>query len=201
MFSMLLSLLIALGPLPARQSVSPLAYEVRAASNLLFGKGNTTGRDYYDVIITRQPTSGIFVKLDYSRRDTKFSFDLHHRIPMDASFGLPAEVITTVEVISGGTTSLGVFSIASTIKEGDVFEESVAKVSMAEVDRYVTPLGRRTVVLNTVPGSQSLSIVGRSVTVTRGTRTERRESPNSRIAVVSNFKFEENRPGTLLEVD
>jgi hypothetical protein len=199
MLSVILSFFMALGPLG--QEPSPLAFEVRVPDSLIFGKGEKSGQTYYDVVVTRQPASGIFIKLDYNRRNTKFSFDLHHRISLDPSFPLPAEVTTTVEVVSGSTNSMGTFSISSMIMPGDTFSEPVARVSTADVDRYVTPLGRRTITLNTVPGSQSLSIVGRSVTITRGTRTDRREAPNSRIASVSNFKFEENLPGTILKVD
>src|SRR5688572_7811243 len=199
MLSMILAFLLALSPMA--QDKSALLYEVRAAENLLFGKGEKSGRAFYDVVVTRLPTSGVLVKLDYNRRDTKFSFDLHHRLSLDPSFTLPAEVTTVVEVISGGTTSMGVFTISSTINPGDVFDEPIAKVSQAEFDRYVTPIGRKTITLNTIPGSQSLSIVGQAVIITRGTRTERRESPNARIAMVSNFKFEENVAGTILKIE
>ena len=88
-------------------------------------------------------------------------------------------------------------TISDTIKPGDKFQEDINKVSTAEVDRYVTPFGRKTVTLNLLPGSQSLSIVGQAVIVGRGTRTDRRESPNARIAVVSKLKFEEDLPGTI----
>jgi hypothetical protein len=198
MLSAILSFLLSLSPLA---QTSPLAFEVRAPQNLLLGKGETTGATYYDVIVTRQPPSGVLVKLDYNRRDTKFSFDLHHRLSLDPSFALPAEVTTIVEVLSGGTTSMGIFTISDVIKPGDKFMEPIAKVSKAEVDRYVTPIGGKTITLNTLPGSQSLSIVGQAVIITRGTRTERREAPNARIAVVSNLKFEEHLPGTILKVD
>jgi hypothetical protein len=199
MVSMILAFLLALSPMG--QDVAPLVFEVRAPANLLFGNGEKSGKPFYDVVVTRLPTSGVLVKLDYNRRDTKFSFDLHHRLSLDPSFTLPAEVTTIVEVISGGSTSMGVFTISSTIKPGEVFEESITKVSKAEVDRYVTPVGRKTITLNTIPGSQSLSIVGQAVIITRGAKTERRESPSARIAMVSNFKFEENVAGTILKVD
>lgn len=200
MVSALLSVLLALSPM-ARQQTGGLNFEIRAAQNLLFGKSEKTGADYYDVVVTRQPTSGILVKLDFNRKDTKFSFDLHHRLSLDPGFALPAEVTTIVEVLSGGTTSMGVFTISSTINPGDQFDDSVAKVSKADVDKYVTPMGRKTITLNTIPGSQSLSIVGQAVIVSRGARNERRESPGARIAAVSNFKFEDATPGTLLKVD
>jgi len=91
--------------------------------------------------------------------------------------------------------------MVDTIKQGDVFEEVVDKVSKAEVDRYVTPFGKKNITLKLIPGSQSLSIVGKSVTITRGTRTTHIETPGQRVAVVSNFKFRENRPGTVLELE
>jgi len=37
--------------------------------------------------------------------------------------------------------------------------------------------------------------------MTRGTKNTRIETPGQRIAVVSNFKYEENRPGTSLDQD
>jgi hypothetical protein len=87
------------------------------------------------------------------------------------------------------------------VKQGEVFEETLDKVSKAEVDRYITPFGRKTVTMKLAGGSQSLSIVGQSVIVTRGTRTTRIDTPGQRIAVVSNFKFLEDRPGTQLTID
>lgn len=178
-----------------------LRFENRAPQNLLLGKGETSGLSYYDVAITRQPMAGVLMKLDYSRVDTTFSFDMHHRVSLDSDFTYPAEIITNIEVLSGGTTSIGTFTMVDTIQQGDIFEEVIDKVSKAEVDRYVTPFGKKRVSLKLVPGSQSLSIVGKSVIITRGARTTQIEAPGQRIAVVSNFKFQENRPGTTLEID
>ena len=53
--------------------------------------------EYYDVVITQQPTSGVLFKLPYTRKGGKFTFDLHHRIGMTVDFGLPAEV--RIEVV------------------------------------------------------------------------------------------------------
>ena len=200
MLSIVLSFLMLLTPM-AQQSNTELRHEIRAEASRLLGKGQTSGREYYDVVITRQPNAGIPIKLDYTRRNTTFSFDLHHRLSLGPDFAYPATVTTTVEVISGGTVTLGVFSIISEVKEGDVFEETVDKVSKAEVDRYITPFGRKSITMKLSGGSQSLSIVGQSVIVTRGTRTTRIETPGQRVAVVSNFKFLEDRPGTQLTID
>jgi hypothetical protein len=60
-------------------------------------------------------------------------------------------------------------------------------------------MGKRTISLNLVPGSQSISLVGQSVVIMRGTKTTTINTPGQRIAVVSNFKSEENRPGTALD--
>jgi hypothetical protein len=201
MLATVVSLLMLLTPLAQDQLNAPLAFEVRAAANRLFGKGQTTGLQYYDVPITRQPGSGILIKLDYTRRNTTFSFDLHHRLPLDPDFEYPAEIITNVEVLSGGTTSLGTFTVIDTIRAGDVFEEPIDKVSVADVDRYVSPFGKKTVTLKLGSGSQSISIVGQSVIITRGNRNTRIDTPGQRVAIVSNFKFQEDRPGTLLSPD
>ena len=200
MLSIIASLLMLLTPL-AQQSNAELRHELRVDPSRLLGKGQTSGREYYDVVITRQPNAGIPIKLDYTRRNTTFSFDLHHRLSLGPDFAYPATVTTTVEVISGGTVSLGIFTIIDEVKQGEVFEETVDKVSKAEVDRYITPFGRKTVTMKLAGGSQSLSIVGQSVIVTRGTRTTRIDTPGQRIAVVSNFKFLEDRPGTQLTID
>jgi hypothetical protein len=199
MLAMLMSFLMVLTPMG--QQASELLWSNRADAKLILGKGKTSGQEYYDVVITRQPTSGILIKLDYTRRPVKFSFDLHHRINLDPGFVYPVEVMTNIEVLSGGTTSLGTYTVLDTIKAGDVFEETIDKVSKAEVDRYVTPFGRRRITLNLIAGSQSISIVGQSVIMTRGSKTTRIETPGQRIAVVSNFKSEENRAGTVLGQD
>ena len=200
MLSMMLSFLMFFSPV-TQQSNAQLLYDVRVPDSLLLGKGKTSNLPYYDVIITRQPNSGILIKLDYTRKNTTFSFDLHHRLSLDPGFLYPADVITNIEVLSGGTTSIGTFTIVNTIKSGEVFEETVDKVSKADVDKYVTPFGKKTITMKLNGGSQSVSIVGQSVIVTRGTKTTRIDTPGQRIAVVSNFRFLEDRPGTQLTID
>lgn len=200
MLATLLSLLMFFTPV-AQQQNSQLLYDVRVPDALLFGKGKTSNLPYYDVVITRQPNSGVLIKLDYTRRNTTFSFDLHHRLSLDPGFTYPAEIITNVEVLSGGTTSIGTFTIVSTINSGDVFEETIDKVSKADVDRYVTPFGKKTITLRLGGSSQSVSIVGQSMLLTRGTKTTRIDTPGQRIAIVSNFKFTEDRPGTQITID
>jgi hypothetical protein len=200
MVSIVVSLLTLLTAF-AQQQNAELKYEVRAEASRLFGKGQTSGRPYYDVVVTRQPNSGIPIKLDYTREKTTFSFDLHHRLSLGPDFEYPATVTTTVEVLSGGTVSLGTFTIIDTVKQGDAFEEKIDKVSTSEVDRYVSPFGKKTVTMRLAGASQSLSIVGQSVITTRGTRTTRIDTPGQRIAVVSNFKFMEDRPGRLLTIE
>ena len=79
MLSTMVSLLMLFMPL-GRQQSAQLLYEVRASPALTMGKGVTSGLTFYDVVITRQPNSGVLFKLDYSRRNTSFSFDLHHRL-------------------------------------------------------------------------------------------------------------------------
>lgn len=199
MLAWIVSLLMFFTPLAQQQKNAPLAFEIRAAENRLFGKGRTSGLQYYDVPITRQPNAGILIKLDYTRRNTTFSFDLHHRVSLDPGFVYPAQLITNVEVLSGGTTSIGTFTIVDTINKGDVFDEEIDKVSQAEVDRYVTPVGKKTITMKLGSGSQSISIVGQSVITTRGANTTRIDTPGQRIAIISNFKYQEDRPGTLLE--
>ena len=200
MLSTLVSLLMLFMPLAQQQSAQ-LLFEVRASPGLTMGKGINSGLTFYDVAITRQPNSGVLVKLDYSRRNTTFSFDLHHRIALGPDFVYPAEIITNIEVLSGGTTSIGTFTIIDTIKEGDAFPEPIDKVSKAEVDKYVTPLGKKTVTLKLGAGSQSVSIVGQAVTLKHGAMTTRIDTPGQRIAVVSNFRYQEDQPGTILSVD
>ena len=201
MFSLLLSLWMALAgyPTPAQNVSSPLQFDVRARQNLLLGKGEQTGREYYDVVITKQPNAGVLIKLPYTQKGGKFSFDLHHRVPMTGDFGFPAEVTTIVEVMTGGTLSLGTFTIADTISLGDKFDEPIVKTSKAEIDRYITPFARKTVVLTTRPGPQSVSIVGQTLVITRAGTTTRIDTQGTRIAAVSNFKFEDASAGSPLK--
>lgn len=197
MILFLMSLLLAWTPLA--QEAKDIPFDIRAKESLLLGHGETTGRPYYDVIITRQPTAGVVIKLPYTKKGGKFSFDLHHRVAMTNDFGLPAEVTTVVEILSGGTTSTGVFTIVDTIMPGQKFDEAIDKTSTAEIDRYVTPLSRKTITLDIRPGPQSLSIVGQMLIISRGTTTTRIDTPGTRIADVSNFKFEETEAGTPLK--
>ena len=183
---------------PFAQELKELQFDIRARENLLMGKGATSKADYYDVVITRQPNAGVLIKLPYTRKGGKFTFDLHHRIAITDDFGLPAEVTTVVEVLTGGTTSIGVYTIADTINAGDKFQEEIIKASDAEIDRFVTPMSKKTVTLDIRPGPQSISVVGQMLIITRGKTTTRIDTPGTRIAAVSNFKFQETPQGTPL---
>jgi hypothetical protein len=194
MILMLISILLAWTPFA--QEVKSIDFDIRAKQNLLMGKGATSGLSYYDVVITRDPTAGVLIKLPYTKKGGKFSFDLHHRIAMTDDFGLPADVTTVVEILSGGTTSVGVYTIADSVKSGDKFEEAINKSSSAEIDRYVTPLSKKTITLDIKPGPQSISIVGQMLIISRGKTTTRIDTPGTRIAAVSNFKFQEAPQGT-----
>jgi hypothetical protein len=194
MILMLISILLAWTPFA--QEVKSIDFDIRAKQNLLMGKGATSGLSYYDVVITRDPTAGVLIKLPYTKKGGKFSFDLHHRIAMTDDFGLPADVTTVVEILSGGTTSVGVYTIADSVKSGDKYDEAINKSSSAEIDRYVTPLSKKTVTLDIKPGPQSISIVGQMLIISRGKTTTRIDTPGTRIAAVSNFKFQEAPQGT-----
>src|SRR5215470_4638921 len=146
MILMLISVLLAWSPFA--QELKDIGFDVRAKQNLLMGKGADTARSYYDVIVTKDPTAGVLIKLPYTKKGGKFSFDLHHRIAMTEDFGLPAEVTTVVEVLTGGTTSIGVYTIADTINEGDKFHEAIVKVSKAEIDKFVTPMSTRSFMID-----------------------------------------------------
>jgi hypothetical protein len=200
MIATLLSLMLALMP-AVQQRNDSLQFDIRANKNLILGKGERTKGEYYDVVITQQPTSGVLIKLPYTRKGGKFTFDLHHRIAMTNDFGLPAEVMTMIEVVTGGTNSLGVFTISDKISAGDKFDENIVKTSPAEIDKFITPLSRKTVTIKTLPGPQSIAIVGKALIITRGATTTRIETPGTRVATVSNFKFEEVSEGTRLTID
>jgi hypothetical protein len=196
MILMLISMLLAWTPFV--QELKDIGFDVRAKQTLLMGKGATSSRSYYDVVITKDPVSGVLIKLPYTKKGGKFTFDLHHRIAMTEDFGLPAEVTTVVEILSGGTTSVGAYTIADKVNPGDKFDESINKTSSAEIDKYVTPLSRKTITLDIRPGPQSISIVGQMLIISRGTTTTRVDTPGTRIATVSNFKFQETPQGTSL---
>jgi hypothetical protein len=189
----LMSMLLAWTPFV--QDAKDINFDIRAKQNLLMGKGATTGKVYYDVVVTRDPVSGVLIKLPYTKKGGKFTFDLHHRIAMTDDFGVPAEVTTTVEILSGGTTSIGTYTLADKINPGDRFEEPINKTSSAEIDRYVTPLSKKTITLDIRPGPQSISIVGQMLIISRGTTTTRVDTPGTRIATVSNFRFQETPQG------
>ena len=199
MILMLISMFLAWTPFV--QEPKSIAFEVRAKESLRMGKGATTGLPYYDVVITKQPTAGVLIKLPYTKKGGKFTFDLHHRLAMTDDFGWPADVTTVVEILSGGTTSVGVFTLADKINGGDKFDEPINKASSAEIDRLVTPLSRKTITLDIRPGPQSISIVGQMLVITRGTTTTRVDTPGTRIATVSNFKFLDVPQGIPLKLE
>src|SRR5262252_9556569 len=125
MIQMLISMLLLWSPFA--QELTNTAFDIRAKANLLMGKGVNTGRSYYDVVITKDPGSGVLIKLPYTKKGGKFTFDLHHRLAMTEDFGLPAEITTVIEILSGGTTSIGAYTIADKVNPGDKSEEPISK--------------------------------------------------------------------------
>ena len=168
-------------------------YAIRADANLFFGRGESTGTEYYDVAITSQPSDGVLIKLPYTQKGGKLTFDLHHRVGLSADYGLPAEIMTVVEVVTGGTNQLGTYTMPDMIGEDAEFDEQIERASDAEIDRYVTPMSRKTITINTQPGPQSISIVGRNLNIVRRGTTTQVNTPGTRIAMVSNIVFEEVR--------
>jgi len=199
MIAMLLYFVMAMTPFPQTPG-NVLPFEIRADKNLIFGKGETSSETYYDAVITKESSKGILVKLPYTQKGGRFSFDLHHRISLTPNFA-DAEVTTIIEVITGSGTSVGVYTLIDKITSASQFDETIAKVSTAEVDRYVTPLSRKTITIETMKGPQTLSIVGKTSIVTRGATSTRVDTPGIRIASISRMKFSEATTGTRLSVD
>ena len=199
MIAMLLYFVMAMTPFPQTPG-NVLPFEIRADKNLIFGKGETSSETYYDAVITKESSKGILVKLPYTQKGGRFSFDLHHRITLTPNFA-DAEVTTIIEVITGRGTSVGVYTLIDKITSASQFDETIAKVSTAEVDRYVTPLSRKTITIETMKGPQTLSIVGKTSIVTRGATSTRVDTPGIRIASISRMKFSEATTGTRLSVD
>ncbi len=178
-----------------------LQFEVRAPRNLFFGRGVSTDRLYFDVPITLLPAQGVLIKLPYTQRGGLLSFDVHHRVGLSDDFGLPAEIMTVVEIMTGGTNQLGVYTLLDNIGPDAQPVEEIERASTAEIDRYVSPLAVKTIEINTQPGPQSISIIGRNLNITRLGRTTLIDTPGTRIAMVSNIKFHEIRAGTPLTFD
>jgi hypothetical protein len=190
MIALLLSLLMGVVPFTQEADYQSAPFDIRSRDTLILGKGAQSGATYYDVVITRQPTLGVLIKLPYTKKGGRFTFDLHHRMAMTPDFAA-ADVTTIVEVITGGTTSIGTFTISDKISPGETFTEALTKTGAAALDKDVTPIGTKSVSLDIKPGPQSISIVGQTKILTRGTATTRIDTPNARIATVSNLKFEE----------
>lgn len=200
----LLTLALLTGAIGARalpQTGEAPLLEVRAREALRFGAGVSSGSDYYDVPIVRQADQGVLIKLGYTQRGGELSFDLHHRAALSEEFGLPAELMTVVDVLSGSSTPMGTFTLLSNVGESASPDEEIDRASDAEVDRYVSPLGRRTIRIKTEPGPQSVAIVGRELTITREGFITHIDTPGTRIAMISNIRFVETRQGETLTFD
>ena len=199
MIAMLFSIVMAMTPFAPVQGAA-LPFDIRAKENLVLGKGEKSGEAYYDVVVTKEAANGVLAKLPYTQKGGRFSFDLHHRVSLTPDYK-DAEITTIVEVITGGGTSVGVYTLIDKVSAGGKFDESVLKSNPSEVDRYITPMSRKTITIETVPGPQSLSIVGKFTILTRGNTNTRIDTPGVRIATVSNLKFSAATLGTKLNDD
>ena len=176
-----------------------MPFDIRARANLFFGTGVTSNQRYFDVPITQLPEEGVLIKLPYTQKGGQLTFDVHHRVGLSDDFGLPAEIMTVIEIMTGGTNKLGTYTLLDDIGPDAAAAEEIIRASDAEIDRYISPLVTKTISINTLPGPQSISIVGRDLNITRQGRTTLIDTPGTRIAMVSNIKFTEIREGTPLE--
>jgi len=197
---LLLGLLVSPVAVAQEQTVGDeLNFEVRARGNLCFGTGVLSNERYYDVPITQLPDQGVLIKLPYTQKGGQLTFNLHHRVGISEDFGLPAELMTVIEVMTGGTNRLGTYTMLDDVGPDAVAAEEINRASEAEIDRFVSPLVTKTITINTLPGPQSISIVGVNLNISRQGRTILIDSPGTRIAMVSNIKFAEIREGTPLQ--
>jgi hypothetical protein len=150
------------------------------------------------VPITDQPSEGVLIKLPYTQKGGRLTFDVHHRVAMSDDFGLPAELLTVIEVLTGGSNHLGTYTLLDDLGPDARPAEEISRASSAEIDRFVQPLVTKTIEINTLPGPQSISIVGRDLNISRSGRTTLVDTPGTRIAMVSNIRFETIREGTPL---
>ena len=178
-----------------------LLLDVRAREALTFGTGVESGDRYFDVPITQQANQGVLLKLGYTQRGGELSFDMHHRAGLSDEFGLPAEIMTVIEIITGASNRLGSYTLLSQVSQDAQSDEAIDRASTAEVDRYVAPLGRKHITIKTDPGPQSISVVGRELTISRDGFVTYIDTPGTRIAMISNIQFEETRQGETLTLD
>ena len=151
--------------------------------------------------ITQQANQGVLLKLGYTQRGGELSFDMHHRAGLSDEFGLPAEIMTVIEIITGASNRLGSYTLLSQVGQDARSDEAIDRASTAEVDRYVVPLGRKHITIKTDPGPQSISVVGRELTISRDGFVTYIDTPGTRIAMISNIQFEETRQGETLTLD
>lgn len=182
-------------------SEAPLLLDVRARDVLVFGTGLESGSQYFDVPITQQATQGVLIKLGYTQRGGELSFDMHHRAALSEDFTLPAEIMTVIEVITGASNRLGSYTLLSQVGEDARPDEEIDRASDAEVDQFVAPLGTKHITIKTDPGPQSISIVGRELTISRDGFVTHVDTPGTRIAMISNLQFVETRAGDTLTFD
>ena len=111
MLSVMLSLLMFLSPI--RPSSRTRECYMRSASGVAEVRERAKLRACNTTTLRSpaSPTPAFWSSSITPEANTTFSFDLHHRVSLDPDFVYPADITTNVEVLSGGTTSIGTFTI------------------------------------------------------------------------------------------
>jgi hypothetical protein len=183
---------------PAAQSATTReAPEIACPTPL--GPGATTKQSYCDVLVGREPGSGILITLPPHRGPVTLTFDLHNRHTFSeeqlkdprAAF---ARYTASIGALTLDNTLLSRAAVQSEFRTPDDFVERIGGGAGASGLKAVGPTGKESITI-VIPESESqVSILGEKLLVERASGTATFASVGRPIAVISNVMIEYRKP-------
>ena len=160
----------------------------------VLGQGEKTGRMFCDVLIERDPRSGVVIPFPPHTGDVTLSFTLHNRHTYSE------DEIKNKRAYHRYTASIGVMALDNTLLSRAVIQ-SEFRTTTDLVDRVlggsgpgglkaVAPTGSENIVLTIPETEQGVSLLGEKLAVIRVDGKDDFSTPGRPIAVVSNVMIE-----------
>lgn len=180
---------------PARRpTVPPKVEEAMVNCPTVLGQGEKTGRMFCDVLIERDPRSGVVIPFPPHTGDVTLSFTLHNRHTYSE------DEVKNKRAYHRYTASIGVMALDNTLLSRAVIQ-SEFRTPTDLVDRVlggsgpgglkaVAPTGSENIVLTIPEAEQGVSLLGEKLAVIRVDGKDDFSTPGRPIAVVSNVMIE-----------
>ena len=163
------------------------------------GSGRTTKADFCDVLVGRDPSTGIIITIPPHRGDVTLTFDLHNRHtfseedPKDARSAF-TRYTASIGALTADNTLISRAVIQSEYRGPSDFVDRITGGAGPSGLKAVAPTGTQAIRLTIPEAENTISILGEKLSIERATGASMVTTLGRPIAIISNVKVEYRKP-------